>query len=315
MSLLRLLGVGGIAAVTLALGFAACSEPEQETDCLPGTELFCRCQGSGDPGTRTCLDDGVTRGECMIAPDTPCGDRVECQEGETVFCVCPDGTAGEKECLRDGTSFGDCLVDGVPCPEETDGPATTSTGPGGGAGQGGSGGGSTGTCAHDECEEGDALDPGCSACASDLCAADPYCCTTEWDVLCIGKTEQYCEGLCGSGPTECAHDPCAEGAALESGCDPCVTSVCAADSVCCDAQGQSGWDQFCVSAAENYSVHPACDGACCAHDPCAEGVALTATCSSCAESVCAGDSFCCGTSWDSMCVTDALQDSNCSCGP
>jgi hypothetical protein len=40
----------------------------------------------------------------------------------------------------------------------------------------------------------------------------------------------------------------------------------------------------------------------CAHAICSTGVALTATCDSCATQVCAADSFCCNSSWDSICV-------------
>jgi hypothetical protein len=314
MSLLRNVRLFGLAAgMVLAFGFAACGEEQQATDCVPGTEIFCRCQG-GDAGTRTCLDDGVSRGECMIAPGTPCGERVECEEGETVFCVCPDGTPGEKECLRDGSSFGECTVDGIPCPEEqVEGATTTSNGPGGGMGTGGEGGGSTGSCAHDECDVGDALEEGCSECATDLCAADPYCCDTKWDALCVSKTEQYCNGLCGGGPTMCAHDPCSTGDALESGCDPCVTAVCNADSECCNPNGSFGWDEYCVSAAENGVMNSACDGTCCAHDPCSQGVGLTETCSSCSASVCGADPYCCTNTWDTYCVSAAEQDAACQC--
>jgi hypothetical protein len=40
----------------------------------------------------------------------------------------------------------------------------------------------------------------------------------------------------------------------------------------------------------------------CGHDVCATGVELTSTCDACAASVCAADSYCCATKWDSICV-------------
>jgi vibriolysin len=43
-------------------------------------------------------------------------------------------------------------------------------------------------------------------------------------------------------PTGCAHDKCTVGGALTSGCDPCVTSICAVDSFCCS----TSWDSLCV---------------------------------------------------------------------
>lgn len=46
----------------------------------------------------------------------------------------------------------------------------------------------------------------------------------------------------GGGGGSCAHDKCTTGTKLVSGCDPCVTQICAADSYCCNNQ----WDSVCV---------------------------------------------------------------------
>src|SRR5262249_28620560 len=43
-------------------------------------------------------------------------------------------------------------------------------------------------------------------------------------------------------PPMCAHSLCTTGTRLTSGCDPCVTQICAADSFCC----RSSWDSICV---------------------------------------------------------------------
>lgn len=43
------------------------------------------------------------------------------------------------------------------------------------------------TCEHSECEAGDALNPGCSLCAEDVCNADAFCCNTTWDVGCVNE--------------------------------------------------------------------------------------------------------------------------------
>ena len=40
----------------------------------------------------------------------------------------------------------------------------------------------------------------------------------------------------------------------------------------------------------------------CAHSDCTTGGALTSGCNSCVTSICSQDSFCCNTSWDSICV-------------
>jgi hypothetical protein len=42
--------------------------------------------------------------------------------------------------------------------------------------------------------------------------------------------------------SSCAHDPCATGAKLVSGCDACVTKICAQDSYCCTTK----WSTQCV---------------------------------------------------------------------
>jgi hypothetical protein len=46
-----------------------------------------------------------------------------------------------------------------------------------------SGGGNS--CAHSECSEGNKLTATCSQCATDVCAQDSYCCSTEWDDICV----------------------------------------------------------------------------------------------------------------------------------
>lgn len=47
-------------------------------------------------------------------------------------------------------------------------------------------------CAHDECMEGDKLDPTCSTCATAVCGDDPYCCDTKWDSYCVGAVPMFC---------------------------------------------------------------------------------------------------------------------------
>src|SRR5262249_8473584 len=40
----------------------------------------------------------------------------------------------------------------------------------------------------------------------------------------------------------------------------------------------------------------------CSHDMCATGTKLTASCDPCVMQICASDSFCCSSSWNSQCV-------------
>ncbi len=46
------------------------------------------------------------------------------------------------------------------------------------------------SCAHSECEEGDALATTCSSCADAVCKRDPFCCKHEWDAICAREAEE-----------------------------------------------------------------------------------------------------------------------------
>ncbi|NUQ77536.1 MAG: hypothetical protein HUU21_28695 [Polyangiaceae bacterium] len=62
-------------------------------------------------------------------------------------------------------------------------------------------------------------------------------------------SRRSCPGDCGPCMGgNCAHDVCTEGAPLAANCDPCVTIVCAFDSVCCTGS----WDFLCVAEATSF---------------------------------------------------------------
>jgi subtilisin-like proprotein convertase family protein len=54
-------------------------------------------------------------------------------------------------------------------------------------------------------------------------------------------------------PPTCAHSKCTTGTRLTSGCDPCVTQICAADSFCCS----NTWDSICVGEVSSI-CHQSC---------------------------------------------------------
>ena len=107
----------------------------------------------------------------------------------------------------------------------------------------------------------------------------------------------------GAGGT-CNHDVDETGGPLDSSCGDCEEAVCAVDSYCCT----TSWDQTCVNEVSQY-----CSSSSCNHSECTTGGALSESCNDCAWSVCGYDPYCCESSWDSQCVSEAQSDYNCSC--
>lgn len=56
------------------------------------------------------------------------------------------------------------------------------------------------SCSHSLCDTGPALVNSCDAakadCVSEICAVDPFCCTTAWDGLCVSEVETVCGNNC-----------------------------------------------------------------------------------------------------------------------
>jgi hypothetical protein len=183
-------------------------------------------------------------------------------------------------------------------------------------GQNQGGGQGSGTCNHSTCETGGALNSSCDTCAANVCANDPYCCTTAWDQTCVDEVAQYCGATTcsGNGPSNCVHSECSSGDKLNASCSTCATAVCNADPYCCDTQ----WDSQCVNEVAQYCGQNTCQGGnnnnnSCVHSECTTGGKLTSTCSPCATDVCAQDSYCCDNQWDSLCVQIAEGKNSCSC--
>lgn len=114
-----------------------------------------------------------------------------------------------------------------------------------------------------------------------------------------------------------AHSTCKTGAALETGCDPCVTAVCKADPYCCDNE----WDEICVGTVLTECAQVQCDTSLgsCAHSVCDSGEELSAGCDtpvspSCTTAICNVDPYCCTTEWDSVCVGEVESVCALGCG-
>lgn len=238
--------------------------------CLPCPTVVNDCVGGGGGGSGSCDHDVCTAGEPL---DPSCG-------------ACAAAV---------------CEVDSFCCNNEWDATCVNEVEEQCAGGCGGGGGG--GNC-HDQCETGVAMDPTCNACVSAICAADPFCCQSEWDSVCVDHVAEECDGECGGGA--CSHDECSQGGPLADGCSECVSTVCAEDAFCCNTD----WDATCVGEAETL-----CDvcggGGGCAHDECQEGGPLDAGCSGCAGAVCGEDPFCCESEWDGMCVQAAQASASC----
>ena len=133
-----------------------------------------------------------------------------------------------------------------------------------------------------------------AVCCESVCAADPFCCNTEWDSFCSNAAITNCAG-CGNPNALSCYEPhatpyCADAA--------CCNLVCAADPFCCNNQ----WDFSCSGAAVTNCAgcgNPS-SGNCLQVHPtpyCADAA--------CCTQVCDIDPYCCNSQWDSFCVNES----------
>ena len=102
---------------------------------------------------------------------------------------------------------------------------------------------------NNKCTSGGSHDPVCDSCIAAICAGQPSCCDTLWDVSCIEAARTVCGSLtCAESAGSCPHGLCAEGVALTPYCDvppsaaSCVESVCQEAPDCCLV----AWDAACI---------------------------------------------------------------------
>lgn len=208
------------------------------------------------------------------------------------------------QCQEVAAGYGVCL----PCANPLDG-----------CGAGSGSGTTSGNCGHDKCTVGDALDPKCGVCEAAVCLVDPFCCTKEWDELCVAAVGEFCGTPCAKDPTCAAHTPCETGGAMKDTCSNCTLAVCDVAPSCCDTTNGT-WSQTCVDyVLKDVTIKPECGGACgktpCgAHSECVTGTALSETCTECTKIICAKDKFCCDAQvgkWDLICVDEASKEPMC----
>jgi len=141
---------------------AYCCTESWDQICVNEVDQYCATPcGGTTPGCSPdiCIDPDLPK------QDPSCGDCTWAVCDADPFCC---NTKWDQYCVDATATLPDCTV------------------------QCGGGGG----CAHDECEEGGALAPTCSDCAAAVCAADDFCCTTEWDSLCVDEAKQADDCFC-----------------------------------------------------------------------------------------------------------------------
>jgi hypothetical protein len=168
-------------------------------------------------------------------------------------------------------------------------------------------GGCGGSCDHDQCTSGGPLDASCGKCVDAICQVDPFCCTNAWDSICISQVDSVCGETCTAG---CGDSIC--DASLGENCSTCVADCGGCPvPVCGDAKCDPAVGEDCSTCAADCGT---CGGTC-AHDICVTGKPLDANCDKCAAAICAVDSFCCNSMWDSICVSEVQSICGQTCSP
>lgn len=157
--------VATIAGVVIAGLLVACGAPSVET--VGTTEQ--RVQ-SDDPGTAACGHAVCAVGPALPAACDPCAATLCAKDP---YCC---SSTWDATCIGEVASI---------CKQSCT--ATSDAGGGGDAGDA-----AASACAHAVCASGSALASGCEACATKLCAKDPYCCTTTWDATCVNEVNSLC---------------------------------------------------------------------------------------------------------------------------
>ncbi len=128
---------------------------------------------------------------------------------------------------------------------------------------------------------------------------------------CTGKTcgDDGCGGSCG---TCGANQTCnSSGQCQNNGCTPnCAGKTCGDDG-CGGSCGTCGSGETCSGGV---CTGGGGGGGTCAHPICSTGAELDGSCDTCAGDICAQDSYCCTTAWDSICVGEVSSICGQSCG-
>jgi hypothetical protein len=262
-------------------------------------------------------------GDCCFSHSTPgCNDSSCCNEvcSSDPFCCerewdsfCVDGA--QELCSICGPVCGDTICErGETWPECPECPEVI-TCPG------------VGDCCDTH------LSNGCNdeECCVDVCDADPSCCQSGWDAICVGEAKSLCPDLCkptcgdticepGESWPECPECPpvdacpgvgdcCESHASIGCSDETCCDAVCDIDPFCCESE----WDNGCVNLVGDEC--PDLCGPTCGDTICERGETWP-ECPECPPVInCPGEGDCCEAHREAGCNDRDCCDAVCSSDP
>ncbi|MCH9682652.1 MAG: hypothetical protein K0V04_14550 [Deltaproteobacteria bacterium] len=294
--------VGGGGDCCAANGSPGCDD-QPTTDCVCALDPFC-CDNEWDDicvgqAQYACMFDcglPAPGGDCCAAHDGP-----ECDDPAVTMCTCDQDPAccvlpWDDGCVLTAVNFCGQVCPGI---DPLD------------------------PCCFEQPGAGCAANPAVEAC---VCALDAFCCSTQWDGICVDGAVNNCMLDCGGGmmPPVGMGDCCAANGS--PGCElaDVESCVCGVDPFCCSVD----WDGLCVDVANNdcggcmgggsgsgsgsgsSGGFPPGVGDCCAVNG-SEGCDDAAV----QDCVCQGLPFCCNNDWVQQCVDEANLNCMAGCAP
>ena len=157
----------GLCAAAVCLNDFYCCTVEWDDMCKQHVDDVCAV---GCDGTTTCTHGPCETGGSMHKSCSPCVEEV-CKTDP----YCCNLTSGQWDQL--------CVDSAQAKPECTQECSGSSS------------------CVHTPCEVGSKLEDGCSACVTNVCDKDPFCCSTEWDKFCVlWAKQQQVQAICNCPP-------------------------------------------------------------------------------------------------------------------